>query len=185
MGWFTRNVTINFIDDATGAVFATTKMPPTDLPETFEIATTMHIGDVDWSVVQAEPATRKQFSATGALTLRLRKVEKIPLDDIRYSQTDITERFDDHLQLGNDDWIATIPLNTLMKHQASSGLPPPDADADEVYRVASQMSEVREMINVPNDGVYCPICHIANIDPSKLRSPCPQCGRGLLKFGWT
>lgn len=40
MGWLTRNVTVNFIDDATGAIFATTKTPPTDLPETFEIETT-------------------------------------------------------------------------------------------------------------------------------------------------
>jgi hypothetical protein len=36
MGWFTRNMTVNFIDDATGAVFATTKMQPAHLPKAFE-----------------------------------------------------------------------------------------------------------------------------------------------------
>ena len=58
------------------------------------------------------------------------------------------------------------------------------ADADEIYRVASKLSVLRESIPVPNDGVYCPVCHIANLNLGKLRTPCPQCGRGLLKFGW-
>ena len=50
--------------------------------------------------------------------------------------------------------------------------------------VASKLSQVRESIPIPNDGVYCPICHIANIELAKLRTPCPKCGRALLKFGW-
>jgi hypothetical protein len=56
--------------------------------------------------------------------------------------------------------------------------------ADEIYRVASRLSALRESIPIPNDGVYCPVCHIANIDLGRLRTPCPQCGRALLKFGW-
>ena len=50
--------------------------------------------------------------------------------------------------------------------------------------VASKLSQVRESIPIPNDGVYCPICHIANIELPKLRTPCPKYGRALLKFGW-
>jgi hypothetical protein len=64
------------------------------------------------------------------------------------------------------------------------GLPPPGADADEVYRVADRLSALRESVPIPNDGVYCPVCHIANGDLQRLRMPCPQCGRPLLKFGW-
>jgi hypothetical protein len=41
---------------------------------------------------------------------------------------------------------------------------------------------LRELI--PSAGVYCPVCHIANVDLGRLRTPCPQCGRPLLKFGW-
>jgi hypothetical protein len=64
------------------------------------------------------------------------------------------------------------------------GLPPAGAGADEVYRVASKLSELRESIPIPNDGVYCPVCHIANVDLGRLRKPCRKCGRALLKFGW-
>ena len=64
------------------------------------------------------------------------------------------------------------------------GLPPVGACDDAVYRVAERLSRIRESVPIPNDGVYCPICHIANVTPARLRTPCPKCGRELLKFGW-
>lgn len=185
MGWFSRKVQVTFINDATGEPFANTRMPPADLPETFEIETTLHLGDADWSVVHTEPRTREQYTKSGTLTLRLRKIESMAADEIMYSQLDITEQFDDNQRLGKDEWITTTPLNATMKNPESSGLPSPDAGPEEVYRVASKLSELRESIPIPDDGVYCPICHIANIDLEKLRTPCPTCGRELLKFGWT
>ena len=185
MGWFTRKVQVTLIDDATGAAFATTNMPPADLPESFEIATTLHLNDADWSVVHAEPRTRKEYAKPGSLTLRLRKVEMIATEAIAFSQVDITERFDDNRRLGKDEWISTTALNETIRNPESAGLPSPGADSEEVYRVASKLSALRESIPVPDDGVYCPICHIANVDLGKLRTPCPKCGRELLKFGWT
>ena len=102
--------------------------------------------------------------------------------EISYSQLDITERFDDHLRLKPEDWIATVPLNRSVP--TGKGLPPVDAGADEVYKAADTLSRFRESIRIPSDGVYCPICHIANTQLAKLRTPCPKCGRPLLKFGW-
>jgi hypothetical protein len=112
------------------------------------------------------------------------KKEKPPVEALSYSQVDITEAFGDNQQLGTDEWISTTPLNATTKNPESMGLPSMGAGADEVYRVASKMSELRESIPIPNDGVYCPVCHIANVDLTRLRKPCPQCGRGLLKFWW-
>lgn len=183
MGWFSRKVRLTLIDVATGEAFATSEVPPNDLPESFEIETTLHLGEADWSVVHAEPRTRKASTKSGSLTLRLRKIEKIALDALEVSQLDITERFDDNQNLGKDEWISTVPMNSMNPRLA--GLPSPDADSEEVYRVASELSAFRESIPIPDDGVYCPICHIANVDLGKLRTPCPRCGRNLLKFGWT
>ncbi|WP_234083076.1 hypothetical protein [Azonexus sp. R2A61] len=110
--------------------------------------------------------------------------EALPPASISYSQVDTTERFGDNLGLAQDEWIATIPLNEMTQDPESMGLPSVGASADEVFRVASRLSQLRESIPIPTDGVYCAVCHIANIDIGKLRSPCPQCGRELLKFGW-
>lgn len=105
-----------------------------------------------------------------------------------YSQVDITERFDDHLRLGPEDWIDTIPLNRALQKSLSDpqkwGLPALGAPEDDVYEIASGLSALRERLPLSDDGVYCPICHTANTQLKRLRTPCPRCGRPLLQFGW-
>src|SRR5580704_4193452 len=103
---------------------------------------------------------------------------------IQHSQVDLTERFGDDQRLGPDDWIETTPINRLDPDPESVGLPSLAAADEEVYRIAAAMSAIRESLPLARDGVYCPICHIANIDRGKLRTPCPKCDRALLQFGW-
>ena len=111
-------------------------------------------------------------------------LQSAPPQQFSYSQVDITERFGDNLSLTADDWISTAALNSTTPEPESMGLPALGSSDDEVYRVAERLSRMRESISIPSDGVYCPICHIANVTLAKLRSPCPKCGRELLKFGW-
>jgi hypothetical protein len=108
----------------------------------------------------------------------------MPSGPISFSQVDTTERFGDNAGLTPEDWIATIPLNSITREPESMGLPSANASDTEVFQIASRLSLIRESIPIPDDGVYCAICHIANIDITKLRTPCPQCGQELLKFGW-
>lgn len=185
MSWFGRKVAVTFIDDASNETFAQSNMPPSNLPDSFATETTLHIGDGDWSVVQAVPPSKTEFTKTGKLTLRLRRIELVDPQSLSFSQLDITEQFDDNARLGVNDWISTTPLNTTIPTPENSGLPSPHASEDEVYQVAAQLSELRESLPIPDDGVYCPVCHIANVDLGKLRTPCPKCDRPLLKFGWT
>ena len=105
-------------------------------------------------------------------------------EQISFSQLDITERFGDNLSLTADEWIGTSPLNATIPDAQAMGLPPVGASDDEVFRVAERLSRLRESLPIPSDGVYCPICHIANVTLARLRTPCPKCGRPLLKFGW-
>src|SRR5688500_13194594 len=110
--------------------------------------------------------------------------QMVPTDQLSYSQLDITESFGDNERLNSDDWISTVPLNSTTPNGPAMGLPAVNASEEEVYQVASKLSQLRESIPIPDDGVYCPICHIANVQLAKLRTPCPKCGRPLLKFGW-
>jgi len=107
-----------------------------------------------------------------------------PPQQISFSQLDITERFSDNLSLGPGDWIETSPLNASIPNPESQGLPAVGATEEEVYRIADRLSRLRESIAIPTDGVYCPVCHTANVSLTRLRTPCPKCGRPLLKFGW-
>jgi hypothetical protein len=110
------------------------------------------------------------------------KTQMMPPSEISFSQLDITEQFGDNLRLKPEDWIATVPLNKSAKN--TKGLPPLNASADEIYNAGAKLSKLRESIKIPSDGVYCPVCHIANTQLTKLHTPCPKCGRPLLKFGW-
>ncbi len=108
----------------------------------------------------------------------------MPHGPLSYSQLDVTETFGDNERLKPEEWISTVPLSTMTTNGQASGLPPADAGDEEVYAVAARMSQIRESIPIQGDGVYCPVCHIANTQITKLRTPCPKCGRPLLKFGW-
>lgn len=112
------------------------------------------------------------------------KTQMMPPGQISYSQLDITETFGDNKRLKPEDWISTVPLSKMTPNGQASGLPPANANDQEIYAVAAGMSQIRESIPIPSDGVYCPVCHIANTQLAKLRTPCPKCGRPLLKFGW-
>jgi hypothetical protein len=118
------------------------------------------------------------------LFLRKKPVLRANPQNISYTQVDLTENFGDNLKLKPEDWIQTTAINVEAKNPESVGLPPKTAGPDEIYTIAARLSELREKFQIPNDGVYCPICHIANIDLAKLHTPCPKCGRKLLKFGW-
>ena len=113
-----------------------------------------------------------------------RHVEMVPVTDLSFSQVDITERFGDDAALESSDWIETKPLNLEIPNPEQVGLPKVAANDDEVYSTAALLSSIRDLAQIPRDGVYCPVCHIANVELSRLGTPCPKCGRRLLRFGW-
>ena len=111
-------------------------------------------------------------------------VVSVALNELSFSQTDTTERSGDNLSLGPNDWIETVVLNAVVASPESMDLPPLGATEEQTYQVADRLSRVRESLALPSDGVYCPICHIANTQLSLSRRPCPRCGRELLRFDW-
>jgi hypothetical protein len=125
MRWFSSKVIVSFIDDTTGESFGVTELPPTDLPESFEIDTMLHIGDDDWSVVDASPKTRAEYAKSWALTLRLRRIKRIDPRNILYSLPSIYEAIPatndqplsgTELVLAEDDWRQLeLVSNTLAR----------------------------------------------------------------------
>lgn len=171
-------------DESTRPI-AQAKVPVEQLPETFAVATRMQLENVEWDVLEAEPAHRRDFEASGRLDVYLTRVEQVDPKEIGFTQLDITETIGAPPGLGADDWIETTPINAQPGAEGMRGLPPLTAGEDEVHAAAVKLSAIREEVGVEGDGVYCPVCHIANVDYSWLREPCPRCRRPLLAFGWT
>ncbi len=113
MGWLSKKVKTTFIDDDTGETIGYTKMASDDLPETFELQTTMYIGDAEWEVISANPITRALYSKSKHLTLRLRRIETMDPDRIMCSIPSICNAIPDlgdepvsanDCLLPEDDW---------------------------------------------------------------------------------
>ena len=115
---------------------------------------------------------------------RRKKVDLVPTEEFLFTVVDIVETVSEGSGFGKDDWVATTPIIKVLGVDHKKGLPSSDVPDGEIYAIAVGLSEIREEFQIATDGVYCPICHIANIDRQRLRTPCPKCGRELLLFDW-
>lgn len=84
-------VSVVFVDAGTGDEIARSDMPADRLPETFEVATTLQLGEDAWSVTHAEPSAKADFARSGRLVLMLARVESVPAKEVRYSLATLYE----------------------------------------------------------------------------------------------
>jgi len=110
-------IRVRFIDAKTGELVGETDVPAEQLPQSFEAATSMDIGETSFEVVSAEPMTAQEFRQTGTLRLELREVEYAMVDpgELLYSLPSISDELppiaEDSTKLGRnvlelheDDW---------------------------------------------------------------------------------
>ncbi|MES9993890.1 MAG: hypothetical protein ABW098_18225 [Candidatus Thiodiazotropha sp.] len=108
-------VKVRFYEGKSETPFAVSNVPVDQLPDTFEIDTTMHLGEDDWRVIGAEPSQKSQFGKSGKLDLFLLKNEITQIDpnELLYSLPTISndiagvenvKSLDNILVLAEDDW---------------------------------------------------------------------------------
>lgn len=109
----TAIVDVTFLDADSGQTIMKLKLPARQLPESFATDTTLDLGQDDWQVVEARPVTATEFIAKGALTLRLRKLQKIDPREILFSLPTVADEVPKGvpaegevlLTLHEDDWL--------------------------------------------------------------------------------
>ena len=108
-------IEVRFYEGKSETPFAVSNVPIDQLPDTFEIDTTMHLGNDDWRVLGAEPAQKSKFKKSGMLDLFLDKSEITQVDpnELLYSLPTINNdiagvqnaaSFEDVAVLREDDW---------------------------------------------------------------------------------
>ncbi|HTR51901.1 MAG TPA: hypothetical protein VMJ10_14395 [Kofleriaceae bacterium] len=128
-------VRVELVDASTGKSFATAHLPVEQLPESFAASTTLHLGDADWHVEAAEPVTRAEYTATGALRLTLRKLVQVDPKTILFSLPTLenvlppTRPGSAPVRLHQDDW-RQIELVT----------------ADQLPAVMAELAAIRDVI---------------------------------------
>jgi len=118
-------VLVEFVDAASGEVFARTQLPADQLPATFAPATTVDIAGEAWAVASAEPSTAAEFRATGRLVLVLHRIERVSPRDLLFSLPTICDELpavdpqasrEDCLLLREDDWRQIELVSTSVDH---------------------------------------------------------------------
>jgi hypothetical protein len=104
-------VHVVLINAATQQVLGEVDLPAEQLPETFAAATTLHLGDRDWSVERAEPATRAEYVAARRLRLVIREIQRVDPKTILFSLPTLEHALPpmqdgdgDAVRLHEDDW---------------------------------------------------------------------------------
>jgi hypothetical protein len=159
-------IQVRFIDADTGATIGETEQQAEDLPESFEAAATLNIGERTFEVVSATPMTAREFRATGTLRLELRevRVELVGPGYVLYSLPSIdstlpmmepgsTKLGKRVLELHEDDW-RQVELVSLT-HKATI-----EAELRAIHRIHTEERQgyafsemhVREAIRTPLDG---------------------------------
>lgn len=143
-----EKIRVEFIDNSTGATIGVSEMMPDQLPETFSVPTTMHIQEKEWSVDEAIPTNATDFIKTRNLVLKLRKIEKVNLQDLLFTLPTISNEIpvtvdkslynDFEVQIHEDDWRQNEFLKT-------SSFPLIDIEVSKIKEIWKNES------NKPND----------------------------------
>ena len=140
--------------DTSTQPIAQAAVPVEQLPESFAVATRMQLENVDWDVLEAVPAHRRDFEKSGRLDVYLTRVELVDPEEIGFTKLDITEEIGRPTELSRDDWIKTDPINSHAGAEGARGLLSAIAYDAAVYGAAVKLSGIREDIGVEGDGVY-------------------------------
>ena len=107
------DIRLTVINDSTHEVLTVSQVAPLALPDSFRAETTLNISDENWWVVEAEPTTRQEVIESGALELRLRRIESVASQGVRFSLPTICDALPPtegpllegtELLLHEDDW---------------------------------------------------------------------------------
>ncbi|ATL46642.1 hypothetical protein COR50_05280 [Chitinophaga caeni] len=171
------DVVVHFIDIDSGETFASSNVPISQLPESFEKQTTLNIGEDEWQVIDANPLLASVFKETQQLTLKLKKIEKLDPRDTLYSIPTISSELpnlaekapfpDFTLYLHEDEWrqkefihpkklvIAGEEVDEIKEIWMNES-----KEIDEDHRAFKRI-HVRKLIGTPN--LYIPLFELAKL----------------------
>jgi hypothetical protein len=110
-----KRIQVGFYKVGADKAFAPSDVPIEQLPDTFEIDTTLHLGSADWAVSKAVPPTKAEFRKSGKISLYLYqpKTANVPVSELLYSLPTIsdslpdlvhTKSLENILVVHEDDW---------------------------------------------------------------------------------
>ena len=155
-------IEVAFHEQGSTEPFATSIVPLSQLPDTFQIRTSLQIGGDEWLVCGAEPSSKEQFRTTGKVRLFLAKpnVQLVSPGDILFSlptlSNDIAElepaaSLENLLVVHEDDWRQ---CELVCRHHAG--------------QIEAELAQVRRIHETEGQGGAFRKCHVRSTIPLPL-----------------
>jgi hypothetical protein len=147
------DVRIELIDEADGTVIGESEVPLESLPERFAgMETTLTVGDSQYTVVHAEPATRDTIATTGVARLTLRKVVAVDPRSILFSLPSIENALPRSIALAPGVEVTVrIPADDYRQVEL--------VHVSAMEAVDAELAEIRRVIAASRDGRSFDECH--------------------------
>lgn len=153
-------VHVTLIDAASQQVLGEADLPPEQLPESFALETTLHIGGDDWSVEHAEPMTRAAYVAAGRLRLVIRKLLRVDPKDILFSLPTLENTAPPMEDAGGDGDAVLLHEDDWRQVELIA--------ADLEPAIAAELAEIRR-VHAERDGIGFRRLHVRERIPEPLR----------------
>lgn len=197
MRFFGRKKTIHveFWDQETSKLMGQSNVPPENLPETFELHTTMYLGDTNWSVVSAEPMSAAEFLKTGKLMLVLQKVRTIDPKEILYTLpticsflgevSDEVETTGRELTIHEDNWrnIELVSLKFLEEIKNNLGAISRIHEEERVGQGFRKL-HLRKDIEQPLVSLHFPFAELEKFEKGRVYDGLGYLKNGMVKDGF-
>ena len=157
------DVRIELIDEADGTVIAESEVPLESLPERFAgMETTLTVGDSQYTVVHAEPATRDTIASTGVARLTLRKVVSVDPRSILFTLPSVENALPRSIGLAPGVEVTVrIPEDDYRQVEF--------VHVSAIEAVDAELADIRRVLADGRDGRFFRECHVRQRVTDPLR----------------
>jgi len=157
------DVRIELIDEADGTVIAESGVALESLPERFAgMETTLTVGDSQYTVVHAEPATRDTIASTGVARLTLRKIVAVDPRKVLFSLPSIEDALPRSIALAPGVEVTVrIPEDEYRQVEF--------VHASAMEAVDAELADIRRVLSESRAGRFFNECHVRRRITDPLR----------------
>jgi hypothetical protein len=191
-----KKIHVTFIDAANNNVLGKSDIPADQLPETFALSTTLHLGPDDWQVSRAVPVTRDEYVKSGQLHLELRRVQMIDPHELLFSLATIDDMIppcrpangSDAYEIDEDEWRQLEFVSSAFLREIEAEFADVRAIHDARVGMGFKTCHVRKRIPDPLAGVSVDVATIhallGDFDRLELAIGGPLAGGALVVGGF-
>lgn len=156
------HVHVEFINASDKSVIAVFDMPVDQLPDSFRIDTSLEMAGKKWSVTEAEPTDKADFTSTGKLRMTLAEITMVAPGDLLYSLPTISN--DCGSPVGD-----TLPHDGLFQIREDDWRQIEFVSSGQVGQVELELNDIRRIYSEHGDGVGFREIHVRQRIPTPLK----------------